>query len=222
MSSCLLADIGGTHARLAVPVDGQIGPIYRLWVGMYHDATQAIRHFLKASTPAIDCAIIAAAGPVAGGRCKLTNADWALDSDELKGVFGLRPSTSSTTSKSRPGPFRDCRRRTESRSVAAMPWPVSPWRSSRPAAASASPASSRSVTGTRCRAKVALAATDSVATSVIALLQKRYGHVSAERVLSGGGLVNLQQAIAELKGRPTEAPRPELVTQAGMDGSCAS
>src|SRR5262249_39215863 len=45
-----------------------------------------------------------------------------------------------------------------------------------------------------------LAAADDRQAAVLALLRRRFGHVSAERVLSGPGLESLYQAICELDG----------------------
>jgi glucokinase len=93
MTNCLVADIGGTQARFALLSGSQLGPVYTIQVGKYHDAVQAIRHFLncKANAWFIDSAIIAAAGPVSGGRCKLTNADWTTSDGPRTGMQGATP-----------------------------------------------------------------------------------------------------------------------------------
>ncbi|HWT99195.1 MAG TPA: glucokinase, partial [Terriglobales bacterium] len=54
---------------------------------------------------------------------------------------------------------------------------------------------------------------------IIAILRRRYGRVSAERVLSGAGLVNLHQAINALEGDATPHWTPSEVTAAALDGS---
>lgn len=53
---------------------------------------------------------------------------------------------------------------------------------------------------------------------VLALLRRRFGHVSAERVLSGPGLVNLYGALAELEGVAIGDCSPETVTAAALGG----
>ncbi len=50
-----------------------------------------------------------------------------------------------------------------------------------------------------------LPAADDREAAVIARLRKRYGHVSAERLLSGSGLELLHRTLCELDGRPPEA-----------------
>ena len=47
-----------------------------------------------------------------------------------------------------------------------------------------------------------MAATDARESAVLELLRRRFGHVSAERVLSGPGLVNLYAALCELADAP--------------------
>jgi glucokinase len=58
---------------------------------------------------------------------------------------------------------------------------------------------------------------------VLALLRRRFGHVSAERVLSGPGLVNLYGTLCELSGVPAMALQPADVlsrAQARSDARC--
>jgi len=69
---------------------------------------------------------------------------------------------------------------------------------------------------------VTLSATDAWEDRVIAALRERFGHVSAERVLSGPGLVALHGVIAELMHQTgTEALSPAQITERGLSGDCA-
>ena len=65
----------------------------------------------------------------------------------------------------------------------------------------------------------ALAATSDHQDRLIAALRRSFGRVSAERVLSGPGLVNLYGAIAELEGGSASARTPRDVTEAAFDRS---
>ena len=56
---------------------------------------------------------------------------------------------------------------------------------------------------------------------ILFLLQEQFGHVSAERILSGQGLVNLYQSLCSLSGKQAEFDQPKEVSQAALDGSCA-
>jgi glucokinase len=66
---------------------------------------------------------------------------------------------------------------------------------------------------------VTLAAADSLESEVLTLLRSRHGHVSAERVLSGSGLVNLVEALAALEGESAPDLQPADVSRAAVDRS---
>ena len=65
---------------------------------------------------------------------------------------------------------------------------------------------------------VTLAATNEEEDEVIAVLRERFDHCSAERVLSGPGLVNLYHAMAELAGRGIPKVEPDDVTSLALKG----
>jgi glucokinase len=66
---------------------------------------------------------------------------------------------------------------------------------------------------------VTLAATDAQEAAILSVLRQRFGHVSAERVLSGAGLVNLYGALCALGGTAERALSPSDLTDAALDGS---
>jgi glucokinase len=63
---------------------------------------------------------------------------------------------------------------------------------------------------------VTLAAADSLESEVLTFLRSRHGHVSAERVLSGAGLVNLVEALAALEGESVPEMQPADVSRAAV------
>ena len=69
---------------------------------------------------------------------------------------------------------------------------------------------------------VTLAALDSREAAIIDILRRQYGHVAAENVLSGPGLVNLYDALCELAGKPATPSTPEHITDLypGCDPQC--
>ena len=67
---------------------------------------------------------------------------------------------------------------------------------------------------------VSFAANSSEQADVFLLLQEQFGHVSAERLLSGQGLVNIYHAVCRLEGKQVEFHEPKQVTEAGLSGSC--
>ncbi len=56
---------------------------------------------------------------------------------------------------------------------------------------------------------------------ILFLLQEQFGHVSAERILSGQGLVNLYQSLCSLSEQQAKFEQPKEVSQAALNGSCA-
>jgi glucokinase len=65
---------------------------------------------------------------------------------------------------------------------------------------------------------VTMPAVSDAEAEVIALLRNRLGHCSAERVLSGPGLVNLYWAITELAQQERSASTPAEITTAAQQG----
>jgi len=72
---------------------------------------------------------------------------------------------------------------------------------------------------------VTLTATDALEEAVVKLLQRRFGHASAERALSGPGLQNLYGALCEIDGvtaKPLDARDITAQALAGQDRQCVS
>lgn len=225
MSRILLADIGGTYARFALAGRRSIGATWSTEVGANESAIEALRRFLaldQGSEP-IAGALLAAAGPVEGGRCKLTNAAWILDEEKIAralqlpwvrivndleavaaGLPDIDPAQTRLIGPDRPLP-------------GAPMAIVAPGTGLGMACVVVGPAG-RCVVASE-GGHVALAAASDKEDRLIAILRKRFGRVSAERVLSGPGLVNLHQAIAELDGCASVRRTPSQVTEAAFDGS---
>ena len=55
---------------------------------------------------------------------------------------------------------------------------------------------------------------------ILFVLQEQFGHVSAERILSGQGLVNLYQSLCTLSQQDAKFDQPKDVSKAALDGSC--
>lgn len=221
----LLADIGGTNARFALARDGEIREAERVLVADYLGPLEAIRDFLKrAQTDARPRrAALAFAGPVAEGRAQLTNGGWRVSASGLRRLLGLE-------SVALVNDF------------AALAWalpklgdqdlvPMGGGQAVRRAPAIViGPGTGLGVAGyipERRRAVVlategghaTMAPADARESALLDHLRRRFGHVSAERVLSGPGLENLYQAIAAVEGgagRPP--PAAEIVAEALSGG----
>lgn len=68
---------------------------------------------------------------------------------------------------------------------------------------------------------VSLAPATAEEAAVIASLQRRFGHASAERAVSGPGLVNLYQALGEVRQQAAPLQEPAAVLSAAMGGTDA-
>ncbi|MEO5881872.1 MAG: glucokinase [Caldimonas sp.] len=64
-----------------------------------------------------------------------------------------------------------------------------------------------------------IAASDEREDEVLAVLRRRFGRVSAERILSGPGIANLHAALRQLSGLAAEELQPAQVTQRALDAS---
>lgn len=64
----------------------------------------------------------------------------------------------------------------------------------------------------------ALAPTNQIENAILQRLQQRWSHVDNERILSGPGLVNCYQALCELASQMPHLSTPAEITQAAMQG----
>jgi glucokinase len=87
----LLGDIGGTNARFALLESGQLTPVESLSVADYPDIREALIDYLgrHGSKHRIEGTMLAVAGPVENDRCVLTNSSWVIDGAALLKTFGL-------------------------------------------------------------------------------------------------------------------------------------
>ncbi|SNT74951.1 glucokinase [Paracoccus seriniphilus] len=82
----LLADVGGTNARLAIARNGVIDPetVTRFRGDDFASFDDVIAQFLQQQDqPRISGVCVAVAGPVSGGTARLTNRDWDFDENRL-------------------------------------------------------------------------------------------------------------------------------------------
>jgi glucokinase len=226
VSCFLLGDIGGTYARFALANDRFVGAPWSTEVGSRGSAIDALRAFLAIghADEAIEGALLAAAGPVEGGRCKLTNAAWLLDEEEIGRALSLPWVRIVNDLEAIAAGLPDLRP-AHSRQIgpdgSAIPGApiaiVAPGTGLGMACVVAGPRGRTVVTSEGGHAS--LASMGDEYDRIVSHLRRRYGRVSAERVLSGGGLANLHQAFAELDGAPSPRRTPSEVTAAAFDGT---
>ena len=222
----LLADIGGTNARFAVLAGGTVGMVAHMAVGGYSSFGEALGAYLGGlpQPGTIRAAILAVAGVVENGHCNLTNNSWVVDAAELRAAYG----------------FSDVRLLNDFEAVAwslpgLPPEKLLPLGGGLPVAgaplAALGPGTGlgMAINIPHATGHLVLSSEGGHATmagrspredAVIALLRRRWGHVSAEHVLSGHGLENLHEALAELDNVALPRRRAAEITRAGIEGTC--
>lgn len=210
----LLADIGGTNARFALSAGAglPLRELGRVPTGAFSSPEAAIRAMLAAhpAEPVTEAAL-AVAGPVLGDTVSLSNHPWSWSVAQLRHALGLR----------RLRVLNDF----TALALAVPDLPPAALRAvgggaPRPGQAVAvlGPGTGLGVSGLVPSGTgwvplegegghVTLPATTAREAAVLARLAHRFGHVSAERVLSGPGLGLLYDTLAALDG---EAPDPAL------------
>lgn len=222
----LLADIGGTNARFALLNRGVIGPIERIKVAEHPESIDAIAGFLTSHMAGgkIEAAVLGVAGTVENNRCRVTNSGWTVDGGVLQAAFG----------------FKAVRLLND---FEALAWSLPELQSADlyPIGGGCALAGAPMLVigpgtgfGAAClvsrdSSTVAIAAEAGHATlpgtsqrddAIIDRLRGQFGHVSAERALSGPGLENLYGALAAID-RISVPPRDAIaITQAALEGSC--
>jgi glucokinase len=212
-SARLLADIGGTHARLAWQAerDAPLVDVATYPCAQHPSLQAAIRHYLhEHDRPAPARCAIGIANPVVGDRVQMTNHHWSFSIGELQRSLGFERllvlNDFTALAMSLPSLAPSQRRQIGGGQAA-------------PEAALAliGPGTGLGVSGLLCAGPdrwvpiagegghATLAAADDQEAAVLALLRRRFGHVSAERALSGPGLVHLYQALCELRDMPCHA-----------------
>jgi glucokinase len=87
----LLADVGGTNARLALSRDGapDSGSIARFFGDNHASFDEVVTAYLdQQRRPRIEGVCVAVAGPVWGHEARLTNRDWAFSEARLRELTG--------------------------------------------------------------------------------------------------------------------------------------
>ena len=228
----LLGDIGGTNVRLALQLvpEAPISHILTLAVHDFAGAFQAIEHYLDqvgakegALRPRTGC--LGMAGPVLDDWIQLFNAPWGFPTEALRQMLGLNEL-----------------RILNDFTALALALPVLPpdelvQIGGEPPASHVTKGLMGAGTGLGVSAllpapgglwvpmageggHVTLPALDESEERLLAVLRAQYGHVSAERVLSGSGLVVLYEAHAQMAGRAAEPLTPADVTAHGLSGEC--
>jgi glucokinase len=226
----LIGDIGGTHARFALTAgDGMVESIAVLTCDDFPDLFSAIEAYLQQTRPhtAPTHGALAVACPVSGDSVTMTNRDWSFSTDALRRRLGfdtLSIVNDFLAVAAAVPELREDDRLQVGGGTAAANAPITMLGPGTGLGVAALVPHSRGWIPLATEGgHVTLAAANDYEADILAGLRRRFGHVSAERALSGPGLVNLYEAIADINGRKPARLSPEEVTEHGLarvDSSC--
>jgi glucokinase len=214
----LIADIGATNARFAlVGAAGAVEHVRVLACDDYATISDAIAAYLAAdSLPSPRAAALAVASPVTGDLIALTNHPWSFSIAALKQHLALDRlivvNDFTANALAMPHLHPDERFQVGGGS----PAPEAP-------IAVLGPGTGLGVSGLLPTGSgwtalsgegghATMAPADERESLVLDHMRRRFDHVSAERLLSGPGLVNLYQTLCEIEGVPAAPFTPAQIT----------
>lgn len=229
MTTGLVADLGGTNVRFAlVGDDGAPTATRRYPSRRAPGMVAAARHYLDETGARPSRAVIAVAGPVTDQAINLTNLGWSFSARDVAAGLGMEHvaliNDFEALALSVP-------RLTDDDLVTVGP-EIAPASEARRTVAIVGPGTGLGVGGAVIEeggrvvplvtegGHADFAPADDVDIAVLKFLRGRFGHVSAERLLSGPGLVNLHDALAAIEGRAGETLSPlDITARAKADRS---
>jgi glucokinase len=225
----LLADIGGTNARFALYEQGQCRDEHVLACADYPTLVEAIEHYLHHVGAHISArrpreGSFAIAGPVTGDLIRMTNHVWQFSASQTRQRLGftrlifmndftalamavrhLPSSELESVGHGRPQP----------NAALAVLGPGTGL-----GVSGLIPAGSQWIPLQGEGGHVTLPVMNEREMAVFKQLHQRFSHVSAERVLSGAGLVNLYDALCAIDTIVPDALTPADITRRAQEGSC--
>jgi len=217
----LVADIGATNARFAVVKEDGTTTAPRVYaLDDYPSLFDALDAYFADESPTVrpSLAVLAVASPITGDEVELTNHPWEFSVDTLRGKIGLRrlrvindfAATALAIQRLAEGD-----RVQVGRGAPVGNAPVGIIGPGTGLGASAlCPTAGGAIAIAGEGGHVTMAPATARESAILDLMRQRYDHVSAERVLSGAGLVNLYNALCELEGVPAAQFTPAQITSA--------
>ncbi|MBI3445247.1 MAG: glucokinase, partial [Magnetospirillum sp.] len=224
----LVADIGGTHARFALVKDGEAHNPTVLRCADYDGPATAAKAYLTSlgGEERVVRGAFAVASAIAGDRVDLTNSPWRFSIETTRQALNLErlevvndfTAVALSVRHLKPEDLVVI-----GDGIAQAPAPIAVLGPGTGLGVSALvPGSSGEWTALATEGgHITMAAATDREARILDWLRTRFDHVSAERVLSGQGLVNLYQAVAALSGHQAVFSTPDVISQRGLDGSCA-
>ncbi len=226
----LVGDIGATNARFALAgPDGRttVARVYAL--NDYASLPDAIDAYLAEESPSArpERAVLAVASPITGDQVTLTNYAWTFSIEAVRRHVGLKQLRiiNDFAANALAIPYLEAADRSQigtgSPATNAPIGLVGPGTGLGMSALMPTAVGPLPVAGEG--GHVTMAPASDRESAVLDLMRARYDHVSAERVLSGPGLVNLYNALCELSHVPAAPLTPSQITSPRIwgDDVCA-
>ncbi|MGA7965109.1 MAG: glucokinase [Gammaproteobacteria bacterium] len=224
----LIGDIGGTNTRLALVDEGMCWTHMQTWRNEEFDALEEIvETYLDKQGGRPEAAAFAVAGPVRGGKVRLTNRGWTIDADQLAKRFSLEHcrvvNDFSAVALGIPALAGDDLEQAGGDRAE----PDAPVAILGPGTGLGVGGIVPGADGRGGRVLVTegghanLAAADERQAAIIERMRRRFGHVSAERAISGQGLENLYRALGEIEGKDIGASDAAAIGKAALGGGDA-
>ncbi|MEI8296121.1 MAG: glucokinase [Alphaproteobacteria bacterium] len=210
----LFADIGATYVRFAIydPTQETYSDPSQTLVAQYDSLAAACKSYLEERALTISAAAIAIACPILGDQVTMTNHSWGFSQQQFKHDLQLDHLIviNDQVAIARGIPFLPQNAIQPLGGVLAID-ESAPKGVLAPGSGLGTATLVPTANGWHAFASegghVTLAATNEFEAQVIAALAKKHGgHISAERLVSGQGIVNLYQTICQLEGCAPSAP----------------
>jgi len=224
-AQALVADIGGTNIRFALvnPVTKSVGDFEAYPCARFVSLEDAIASFLNGRK--VCRAAFAVAAPVSGDVVSFTNSSWTFSIAAVKAAFewdrfSVVNDFAATALAIPYLPSADLFSIGGGTAVAGKPIGViGPGTGLGVSVLVPLPDGAFLAIDSE-GGHATMPACDDIEAEILALLRQDFGHVSAERVVSGGGLVNLHRAMGRMLGQTTTMLAPDRIVADALDGSC--
>ena len=230
----LLADIGGTNARFALadtdrPAPLLVDSVRQFEVTEFPSLSDAARHYLD-SLPGghhePGSAVFAVAGRVTGDHARITNHHWVISRIATQQALGL---DSLRLVNDFAAQAMAVELLTDADLVTIGGPSLAPRSSAERTYAVVGPGTGLGVSALIVRngqtlaletegGHVGFAASSADEIAILESLSRHYGAVSNERLISGGGLVNIHRALSEIAGEQVPSLRPHDITAGAARG----
>ncbi len=226
-----MGDVGGTNARFALleAADAQPSQVVTYSVADYTNIDGAMTAYLEqVKGPRPSQGAVGIANPIVGDFLRMTNSPWAFSIEALRKTLGLDrllfindfTALALSLPALQPEHLRRIGTGGEADPTAAVGL-LGPGTGLGVSGLLRVDGGKRSVPLGGEGGHVSLAPANAREDAVVAALRDRFGHASAERALSGMGLVNLYEALCKIDGASGASLDPAGVTAAATSGGDA-